>query len=111
MDIDLPGMRAQCELLLERLDGAPTVPQLRAVFMDLAPLIGEIQGAVLARRREVGNSLDVREAEAGLDRLKVGSRQVGAEIRLASEDALALGLRTTLGEAMEVIAILERSLR
>jgi hypothetical protein len=111
VDIDLPGMRTECELLLERLDGGSTVPQLRAVYLDLAPLIGQIQGAVLTRRREVGDTADVRGAEAGLDRLKAESRQVGADMRLASADALKLGLDTALQEAMDVISILQRSLR
>jgi hypothetical protein len=36
---------------------------------------------------------------------------VGADMRLASEDALKLGLDTALQEAMDVISILQRFLR
>ena len=110
MEIDLVGMRAEAEILLERLDGTPQWPDLRAIHMDVAPLLGRLQGAVGARRRELGDTPQVREAETALEGVKASSRQVGADIRLASEDALALGLRTTIDGALEVIGLLERSL-
>jgi hypothetical protein len=110
MDLDLVAMRAECEQLLDRLDAVPAWPDLRAVYMDLAPIVGQIQGAVSTRRREIGETAQVREAEAALERLKASSRQVGADIRLASESALAIGLRTALNEALGAIEQLETSL-
>jgi hypothetical protein len=110
MDIDLVAMRAECEALLDRLDRGPQWPDLRGIHMDVAPVIGQIQGAVGARRREIGGVPDVVAAEAALERLKADSRRVGADIRLASEGALSLGLRTALTDALDAVSALERSL-
>jgi hypothetical protein len=110
MDLDLPALRAECEHLLDRLEGAPHWDQLRAIHMDVAPLIGQIQGLVSTRRRETGDTPDVIAADAALERLKAGSRQVGADIRLASESALAIGLRTTVEAALQAIDALQRTL-
>ncbi|HCG02784.1 MAG TPA: hypothetical protein DEV93_19840 [Chloroflexi bacterium] len=111
MDIDLVGMRSEVEILQARLKGAPSWEQVRSIYMDLAPLIGEIQGAVATRRREVGSQVVVDEAEAALARLKLSSRKVGADIRLGSVPGLTMGLDTALAEATEAIDALERSLK
>jgi hypothetical protein len=110
MDIDLVALRAECEALLDRLEGQVHLLDLRRIHMDIAPMIGQLQGMVGARRREVGDLDAVLQAEDALGRLKADSRQVGADIRLASETALAMGLRTALSDALQVIAALERSL-
>lgn len=111
MDIDLAALRAECETILTRLDRSPKVPEVHGIHMALAPLIGEIQGAVGACRREGGSIEAVEEAEAALQRLKASARRVGADIRLASPGALTLGLQTALGEALQAIDAVEQSRR
>jgi len=39
--MDLVGMRSEVEILQARLKGAPSWEQVRSIYMDLAPLIGE----------------------------------------------------------------------
>lgn len=111
MDIDLVAMKAQVELLRGRLNGAPSWQEVRAIYMDLAPLIGEIQGAVSTRRREAESQAEVEEAAAALERLKSSARKVGADIRLGSVPGLTMGLWAALGKAMAAVDCLERSLQ
>jgi hypothetical protein len=110
VEIDLVAIRAECEILLDRLDKGALWADLRAIHMDLAPIIGQIQGAVGTRLRDIGSTPDALEASAALDRLKADSRRVGADIRLASEAALSLGLRVALSDALAAVSALERTL-
>jgi hypothetical protein len=111
VDIDLVGMRSEVEILQARLKGAPSWEQVRSIYMDLAPLIGEIQGAVSTRRREAEPQVELEEASAAVERLKASSRKVGADIRLGSVPGLTMGLDTALAEATEAIDALEKSLK
>jgi hypothetical protein len=110
VDIDLVAMKAQVDLLRGRLNGAPGWGEIRSIYMDLAPLIGEIQGAVSTRSREAETQTEVEEAAAALERLKSSARRVGADIRLGSVPGLTMGLWAALNEAMAAIDCLEKSL-
>ena len=96
---DLTALRESCSALNARLNGQPHWPELRAIYLDLSLLVGQIQGAVGERGRGAGGPLDVRGAQEALGALKSSVRQVGLDIRLASEPALRLGLETALEHA------------
>jgi hypothetical protein len=101
-------LRETCLALRRRLEGQPHWPELRAVYLELAPLAGQLQGAVRERIRAEGGTEESRQAEASLSRLQAGMRQVGLDIRLASEPALLLGLQTCLESALETVDYLQR---
>ena len=93
------------EALRARLDGSSDDALFR-VYMELAPLIGQIQGAVSAARRRAGE-VPIEAAEQSLEALKTSTRQVGLDIRLASPAALRMGLESALHHAGEAIHALQ----
>lgn len=101
--IDLDAARERCRSLAARLEGQPHWPELRAVYLDLSTLVGQLQGAVSEARRARPASEEARAAEAAFDRLRAGARRVGLDIRLASEPALQLGLQEALKSASETL--------
>jgi hypothetical protein len=102
---DLSALHEDCRQLSRRLAGPANWDRLRAVYLDLAPLIGQLQGAVSEAAR---SGADVTEAQRFLDALKATARQVGLDIRLASPEALQIGLQTALEQAEEVLQALPR---
>ena len=88
-------------LQAELATGTPW-PRLRAAYLELATVAGQLQGAVAERARS-GAGPDSTDLEALLERLKSELRQVGFDIRLASEAALAIGLQTALGDALAIL--------
>lgn len=105
---DNAAMRASCRRLMARLEGQPAWPELRAIYLDLAPLIGELQAAVTEAARSLAESDGARQAQDALDLLKASSRQVGLDIRLASEPALRVGLQIALQHALDTLDALDR---
>jgi len=105
---DLAGVRAECRQLAARLEGKPDWAALRAIYLDMATVAGRIQGAVSEARRASDNHDMVDRAEAALTEAKGNLRQVGLDIRLASPAALALGLRSAVGSALEALDHLQR---
>jgi hypothetical protein len=103
-DVDLAAIEQHCADLAARLDRRPDWQGLRAVYLELAPMMGQLQGAVGSARRQHGDG--AAGAEAALDGFKTGVRAVGLDIRLASESSLALGLQTALQQARETLAAL-----
>lgn len=106
--IDRDELRASCRNLAARLDGTPQWPVLKAVYLDLATLVGRLQGVVNDAIRSYGASEETRAAEASLARVKSSVRQVGLDIRLSSEAALSMGLQTALESACETLDWLDR---
>ena len=106
--VDTAEAREDCRRLAARLEGHPRWPELNAAYLDLAPLVGRLQGLVGEAERAHGLTEAVREAEESLERLKAGARQVGLDIRLASEGALLIGLQTVLQGVSETLDRLER---
>ena len=102
---DLSALRDECRQLSRRLAGPANWDRLRAVYLDLAPLIGQLQGAVNEATR---SGEDVGAAQQALDALKATARKVGLDIRLASPEALQIGLQTAMEQAEEVIDALEQ---
>ena len=101
---DLAALRDACRQLARRLEGPAGWDRLRAVYLDLAPLIGQLQGAVSEAGR-AGD--DVPAARESLDALKATARQVGLDIRLATPEALQMGLQTAVEQAAETVQRLE----
>src|SRR5437764_15359836 len=97
--LDLAELRAECHRLQARLQGRPNGDRLKAVYMDMAPLIGQLHGAVNQTARSSGEIEAVAAARVSLEDLKVTARQVGFDIRLSSDAALASGLPTALEQA------------
>jgi hypothetical protein len=106
---DREDLRTACRDLALKLEGEPQWPALKAAYLDLATLVGRLQGAVSEAARTQGPNDELRAAEAGLETLKATTRQVGLDIRLASERALAVGLRMALESAAEVLNALDRA--
>jgi hypothetical protein len=106
--VDLAETRALCDRLAARLGGQPDWSELRAVYLEMAPLVGQLQGSVGELSRRHGEGEDIRKASASLEELKQSVRRVGLDIRLASERALLLGLQTALQQARETLDSLER---
>lgn len=101
-------LREECRLLQGRLEGHPHGPDLHRIYLDLAPLVGRLQGLVSERSRAVGQTGALRAAQELLEQLKATVRQVGLDIRLASEPALQVGLQRALECTLEVLDLLER---
>lgn len=107
--IDTAKLRADLAEIESGLASQPRLPELRAAHLDLVTLTGQLQGAVSERRRGQGETVAIREAQAALDNMKAGVRQVGMDIRLASEDALAFGLGEALDSGFQALACLDRA--
>lgn len=108
MDAHIHALQAQCRELLARVDSTSEYDRLRAVYMDLAPLMGEIHGVVMREVRRQGDTPATGEAQAAMESLRAAARQVGLDIRLASPAALALGLRTSLELAQRALQALDK---
>lgn len=109
--VDLSALQATCSTLAARLEGQAREDDLRGVYLDLAPLIGQLQASVAERGRSGGENREMDGARQALDALKGSARQVGHDIRLASPAALQLGLRVSLEYADEVLEQLRRAER
>jgi len=90
-----------------RLETRPTWPQLRAVYLDLAPLVGKLQGLTRERVNESAEADAAYRAEAALDRFKTLTRKVGLDMRLTSEAGLIMGLHACLQSARETLDCLQ----
>lgn len=107
--IDITDLRASLTEIESVLVTQPHLPQLRTAHLDLVTLAGQLQGAVSERRRLQGETEEIREAQLALDAMKAGIRQVGMDIRLASEGALAFGLGHALQNAFQTLDSLDRA--
>ena len=105
---DIAALREECSRLSERLERDVAWSELNAIYLELAPLIGKLQGAVGEHRGVCGDSPSSRCAEDALDRLKRTARQIGLDMRLASPAATAIGLQTAMESARETIDCLEQ---
>ncbi|GAC1642277.1 MAG: hypothetical protein NVS4B2_31890 [Chloroflexota bacterium] len=105
---DLMEIHAVREQVEVRLAGSPTRAELRAIYLDLAPVVGLLQGAVTQAARVHGEAVEVSPAQRALDRLKYSLRQVGLDIRLSSDQALLIGLQTVLQGVDETVDALKR---
>ena len=106
---DLVSIREQCMALLQRLEGRPSWAQLRAIYLEIAPLLGRLQASVAEAARERQGAEGIKQAQAALETLKTSAQRVGLDIRLASEPALQVGLQVCLEQALEVVDSLERT--
>lgn len=100
---DTEALRAALQAMEATLARQPHWPQLRAAHLDLVTATGQIRGAIHGMRREGGETAKLRAAEEALRQLEASVRQVGMDIRLASEGALLLGLQTALQHAFETL--------
>jgi hypothetical protein len=100
---EVESLQASLHSLAARLEGSPQWPALRAIYLDLAPYLGPIQAALHGAERVYGSSPEVLAAGESFDAFKAGLRQVGLDIRLASEGALAVGLHQCVQLALETL--------
>ena len=105
---DTAQIRETCREISARLEGRPAWPELRAVYLDMAPLVGQLQGLVNDARRAHGGGVETLESARALEQLKAQLRQVGLDMRLASEPALLMGLQMALESAAQTLDRLER---
>ena len=105
---DLDTLTAEHRQLTSALANARQWEELRAVYLDLAPFIGRLQGTVSEIERGPDEG-EARRARDALDRLKSTARRVGLDIRLASTTALTIGLEQAISEAGELLGRLSAS--
>ena len=101
--IDLDELRSACCELMDRLDGPPQIDRLKAVYLELSFLTGQLQGAVNGVARAHGETSELRSAQASFESFASSLRQVGFDIRLASPAALQIGLQAALEHALEAL--------
>jgi hypothetical protein len=106
--IDLQPLTDRYRSLATRLEGQPHHDEVRAVFLELASQVGELEAAVNERVKGRETSLDGQEARLALDQMKASLRAVGLDIRLASPPSIAIGLETVLETTFETLARLQR---
>lgn len=106
---DRTGLKATCRELANRLEGHPQTADLKAVFLDISILVGEIQGALNEAIRTGGTKPQTQAAEASFEQLKNSVRQVGFDIRLASPAALQVGMLTALDHAVHTLDCLDEN--
>src|SRR5438270_13298400 len=102
--IDLQTLTDRYRRLSTRLEGQTSYDEVRAVFLELASQVGELEAAVNERVKGRETSLDAQQARLALDQMKASLRAVGLDIRLASPPAIAIGLETVLESALETLA-------
>ncbi|HZS93473.1 MAG TPA: hypothetical protein VFA78_01640 [Chloroflexota bacterium] len=95
-------LRRELDDLTRRLEGAREWPELRAIYLDIAPLIGRLGAVVREAERQVGTE-GSNAARASLEEAKATARQVGLDIRLSSPAALSFGLQRTLDAIRETL--------
>ena len=95
-------LRREMDDLVRRLGRAAEWPELRAIYLDIAPLLGRLDAAVREAERQDGSRAS-NSARASLEEAKATARQVGLDIRLASPAALSFGLRRTLDAIHETL--------
>lgn len=108
---DTTELAAAYRALARRLDGPPNIDDLKAVYLELSFLVGQVQGAVHEAARTSGTATRTVAAETSLTQLKSSVRQIGFEIRLASPAALQIGLQTALGHAIQTLQWLDEDAR
>jgi hypothetical protein len=104
---ELSETRTHCNALSARLRGRMNRAEITRIYLEMAPLIGRLQAAVSDRERISGETPDIRQAREALVRLKAVARKVGLDIRLGSDAALLMGLRTAAEAAIETLDCLE----
>lgn len=100
---DRSEIASACRELARRLEGPPQIDRLKAVYLDLSLLVGQIQGAVNDARRHSDQTPATLAAQGSFDEFKRTVRQVGFDIRLASPAALQVGMQTALNHALETL--------
>src|SRR5579875_1227120 len=68
-------LRRELDDLTRRLEGAREWPELRAIYLDIAPLIGRLGAVVREAERQVGTE-GSNAARASLEEAKATARQV-----------------------------------
>src|SRR5579859_4135520 len=107
--MDFASLRAELDHLGRQLERAPRWPELRAVYLDMTPLVGQLQAAVDEKLRSATSNREEEPAilQTAFEELKASFRQVGLDLRLASEPALRVGLETVIDAARDVLAVLQ----
>jgi hypothetical protein len=107
--MDLAALREQCLQLERRIKGEEDWNRLRRVYLDLAPLMGQLHGAVAEAVRLHGDCVELDAARQSLEQVRARARKVGLDIRLSSPAALSMGLEAALEGAREALDHLEAS--
>lgn len=100
---DLSQIASTCRELEHRLEGPPQIDHLKAVYLDLSMVLGQIQGALNDAQRHSGQAPGALAAQASFEELRRAVRQVGFDIRLATPAALQVGMQIALSYAFETL--------
>lgn len=104
---DTAAARDAYSSLTQALARAESWDALRRIYLDLAPLMGQLHGLVDAAQRGTGDEPAAQHAAAAFERLLACARTVGHDMRLSSEPTLRMGLEAALEEAGAVLDHLE----
>jgi len=99
----LQGLRAECLALAEAAGDPQRLPDIRAAYLTLVTLLGQVSGQIGEVSRLQPQNDAVREATMALERAKRAARQVGLDIRLASPSALAYGIHAAALGAVQAL--------
>lgn len=94
-----------CAQLARRLEGSPGGSELRAIYLELIPIVAQLRGIV----HESVRLFDDAAAEAMQQQLaetEAIARRVALDMRLASPAALTLGLQTALVHVQRTVKLL-----
>ncbi len=106
---DRSEIAAACRELARRLEGPPQIDRLKAVYLDLSILLGQIQAVLNDAQRQRGQTPETLAAQASFEELRRSVRQVGFDIRLASPAALQVGMQTAVDYALQSLDRVNRA--
>lgn len=91
-----------------QLERRQTNQSLHGIYLELAPLVGRLQGAISDSARSDDRNGALRQAEESFEQLKASYRKVGLDIRLASGRAILIGLQSVAQYGLDTLDHLDR---
>ncbi len=98
-------LEAVCAQLARRLEGSRDASDLRAIYLELFPIVAQLRGLVHESVTSFDNvaTETVQQQLAGTEAI---ARRVALDMRLASPAALKLGLQTALVHVQRTMELL-----
>jgi hypothetical protein len=98
-----PELRQEWLAVQARLERRQTNQSLHGMYLELAPLVGRLQGNISESARANHIAQDLSQAEESFEQLKASYRKVGLDIRLASDRAILIGLQSVVQYALDTL--------
>jgi len=98
-------LEALCAQLARRLEGSPGASDLRAIYLELIPIVAQLRGIVHESVR-LFDDVAAGAVQQQLAETEAIVRRVALDMRLASPAALKLGLQTALEQVHRTVQLL-----